>query len=273
MPILIGLSLIIIVFIHFSKSREKNAKKNSEEFWKKERESKFVPRKDISSLDYITIPYGSLPFRHYMPGHGTPVRLAGNTTAPEAPMDFSDGIGHFSVTTEKTDKLLAVDELLSELASENRHTEESPSPRSAEYTAPLSEELANAELELCKLADSRILNLTGISNTELRLTYGTANLDPLMSYDHNFTVLIRSLQKWGSLLASAGHPEDAVTVLSYAVSIGSDIAGTYAVLARLYKARGEVSKIEELKETAEGLTTLMKPSILRDLEQLSSESA
>lgn len=268
MPILIGLTLIIIVFIQFSKSREKNAKKNSEEFWKKERESKFVPRKDISSLDYISIPYGSLPFRHYAPGQGAPVRLTGTVSVPETPGDFSDSTGQFSVVSEKTDKLHAVDELLSELASENSPVEEFPSPHPAEYAAPLSEELANVELELCKLADCRIVNLTGISNTELRLTYGTANLDPLMSYDHNFTILIRSLQKWGSLLASAGHPEDAVTVLSYAVSIGSDIAGTYAVLARLYKSRGEYSKIEELKSRAEELTTLMKPSILRDLEQL-----
>ena len=272
MPILIGLSLIIIVFIQFSKSREKNVKKNSEEFWKKERESKFVPRKDISSLDYITIPYNSLPFRYYTPGHGAPVLLTGNVSTPRTPTDFSDSTGQFSVTAEMTDKLHAVDELLSELASENSLTGEFSAPRTAEYAAPLSEELADVEFELCKLADCRILNLTGISNTELRLTYGTANLDPLMSYDHNFTALIRSLQKWGSLLASAGHPEEAITVLSYAVSIGSDIAGTYAVLARLYKARGEFSKIEELKVSAEDLTTLMKPSILRDLEQLSSLS-
>ncbi len=272
MPILIGLSLIIIVFIGFSKSRDKKVKKNSEEFWKKEQESKFVPRKDISSLDYITIPYESLPFRYYTPGHGTPVLLTGNVTPAEPPTDLSDSTGRVSVVAEMTDKLLAVDELLSEISSDTPLSEINPSIRSTEHAAPLSEELANVEFELCKLADSRILNLTGISNTELRLTYGTANLDPLMSYDHNFTQLIRSLQKWGSLLTSAGHPEDAVTVLSYAVSIGSDIAGTYAVLARLYKSRGELAKIEELKVSAEELTTLMKPSILRDLEQLTDPS-
>lgn len=269
MPILIGLSLIIIVFIGFSKSRDKNGKKNSEEFWKKERESKFVPRKDISSLDYITIPFATLPFRHYMPGPGAPVRMETDLVPTTIPTDFTDSTGQFSVTTEPSDKLLAVDELLSELSSDN--PEQNVSDTVA-YIAPLSEELADVESEICKLADSKILNLTGISNTELRLTYGTANLDPLMSYDHNFTQLIRSLQKWGSLLASAGHPEDAVTVLSYAVSIGSDIAGTYAVLARLYKSRGEFGKIEELKSRAEELTTLMKPSILRDLDQLTSQS-
>ncbi|MBR6537462.1 MAG: hypothetical protein IKT67_09705 [Lachnospiraceae bacterium] len=268
MPILIGLSLIIIVFIGFSKSRDKNAKKNSEEFWKKERESKFVPRKDISALDYITVPYSSLPFRHYMPGPASPVRIAKEGVTETTPTDFTDHTGEFSVTTESSDKLHAVDELLSELSSDTDVSGIRSFPNSSEYSAPLSEELAEVESEICKLSNSKILNLTGVSNTELRLTYGTANLDPLMSYDHNFTQLIRSLQKWGSLLASAGHPEDAVTVLSYAVSIGSDIAGTYAVLARLYKSRGELGKIEELKTRAEELTTLMKPSILRDLEQL-----
>lgn len=272
MPILLGLSLIIIVFFYFSKSRDKNAKKNSAEFWKKEQESRFVPRKDISSLDYITIPYDSLPFRHYTPGIKGPVRITDNPSQKDSSADFSGSNGTFSVANEQNDTFSAVDELLSELTVEENTAPDGSYIRPTGYTAPLSEELADAELELCMLANSKILNLTGISNTELRLTYGTANLDPLMSYDHNFTVLIRALQKWGSLLASADCPEDAVTVLSYAVSVGSDIAGTYAVLGRLYKARGEFSKIEELKESAEELTTLMKPSILRDLEQLTSQA-
>ncbi|MDD5900949.1 MAG: hypothetical protein PUC73_08690 [Lachnospiraceae bacterium] len=215
MPILFGLTLIIIVFLSFSKSREKNAKKSSEEFWQREHASMLVPRKDISSLNYITIPYAALPFCYWTPGGDAPAQLTADVS-------------------------------------------------------PDSEELAAAEYTLCTLAESRIVNLTGISNTELRLTYGTANLEPLTVYDQNFTVLIRTLQKWGALLASAERKADAVTVLSYAVSIGSDIAGTYALLARLYKEQGELSKIEELKVSAESLTTLMKPSILQDLEQLSA---
>ncbi len=271
MPILIGLSLIIIVFIQFSKSREKNAKKNSAEFWKKERESQFVPKKDLSSLDYITIPYASLPFRYCTPGNGI-IRPVAHDTAITSPRPAvsSDESGVLSVSSVKSDKHLVVDELLSELASESTGDHDRSYVRAPEHTAPLAEELATVESELCKLADSRILNLTGISNTELRLTYGTANLELLTSYDQNFTVLIRTLQKWGTLLASAGRPNDAVTVLAYAVSVGSDIAGTYALLARLYKERGELSKIEELKVSAETLTTLMKPSILRDLEQITA---
>ena len=274
MPILFGLTLIIIVFIAFSKSRDKNAKKSSGEFWRKEQESQFVPKKDISSLDYLTIPYASLPFRYYIPGNGRPVSVSGNTTGPASPSSFADETGEFSVVTEKTEKHYEVDTLLSEILSDTVATSADASDnaytRAPEHRAPLSDELATTELELCKLADCRIINLTGISNTELRLTYGTANLDPLTAYDHNFTILIRTLQKWGTLLVSAGKKDDAITVLSYAVSIGSDIAGTYATLGRLYKEQGEFEKIEELKTSAETLTTLMKPSILRDLEQLIS---
>ena len=274
MPILFGLTLIIIVFIAFSKSRDKNAKKSSADFWKKEQESQFVPKKDISSLNYLTIPYASLPFRYYMPGNGRPVAIANRNTSIASPENFSDETGEFSVMSPKTEKHYEVDALLSGITSEttaaSAGTPESAGAyhRPSEHSAPLADELAGTEFELCKLADCRIINLTGISNTELRLTYGTANLDPLTSYDHNFTVLIRTLQKWGALLASVGKKHDAITVLSYAVGIGSDIAATYATLARLYKEQGELSKIEELKVSAEELTTLMKPSILRDLDQL-----
>lgn len=255
MPILFGLTLIIIVFLYFSKSRGEKAKKNSQEFWQKERESQFIPKKDISSLNYITIPYDSLPFCYYKPGTGTPAKLPGSSESDNLSADFSETIGTFTVVSGDT------------FATNDSYS------RAPEFIAPYAEELAGAEQEICALADSRILNLTGISNTELRLAYGTANLDPLAAYDQNFTILIRALQKWGSLLVSAGKQKDAVTVLSYGVSIGSDIAATYALLARLYKEQGDLQKIEDLKKSAEALTTLMKPSILRDLEQITSSDA
>ena len=245
MPILFGLTLIILVFMHFCKSRDKNAKKASEEFWQRERESKFVPKKDISSLNYITVPYALLPFRYWTSGTNEPERIS---SAPENTTESSDASGDFSALPQTV--------------------QESSYALAPEHLAPLSEELAETERTICALSGTKILNLTGISNTELRLAYGTANLDPLTVYDQNFTILIRSLQKWGTLLVSAGRTKDAVTVLSYAVSIGSDIAGTYTLLAGLYKENGELQKIYELMESAEQLSTLMKPSILRDLEQM-----
>jgi len=171
MPILFGLTLIIIVFIRFSKSHSKNARKSSEEFWNKERASRFVPRKDISSLDYITVPYASLPFRYYTPDVGKITRISHNPAPVSEPASFSDETGSFSVLSEPSDTRRMVDELLSEIAAPEDSVPENSYVRTGDYTAPLAEELAAVEAELCKLANSRILNLTGISNTELRLAY------------------------------------------------------------------------------------------------------
>ncbi len=246
MPLLFSLTFIILVFLFFRKSRQKNTGHKSEEFWKREREAGFVPAKDLTSLDYLSIPYSSLPFRYYTPGTDGPERI-GTIPSQQLSPDSAEASPELLEVAQSSSYMLA-----------------------AEHIAPLAEELAEAERSVCALSGKRILNLTGISNTELRLTYGTASLEPLTVCDQNFTVLIRTLQKWGALLVSSGNPEDAVTVLSYAVSIGSDIAGTYTLLARLYRDRGELSKIEALKSSAELLTTLMKPSILRDLELLTA---
>lgn len=249
MPIVFGLTLIIIVFLYFSKSHGKNAKQKSEDFWKRERAANFVPAKDLSSLNYLTISFETLPFRYWAPGTDAPVRTGG-TTVPQTGSEFSNTPEELPQDVQETTYTLA-----------------------AEHIAPLAEEIAETEHSICALSGKRILNLTGISNTELRLTYGTVNLEPLTACDQNFTALIRSLQKWGALLVSSGSYDDAITVLSYAVDIGSDIAGTYTLLGRLYKSKGELQKIEALKIHAEQLATLMKPSILRDLDQLlTSES-
>ncbi len=70
-------------------------------------------------------------------------------------------------------------------------------------------------------------NLTGFTNTDLKLEYGTANITPLSQYDQNYTVLVRTLQQWADLLLDSGLTDDAETVLAYAVSIGTDVSHTY----------------------------------------------
>ena len=45
------------------------------------------------------------------------------------------------------------------------------------------------------LTDKKIVNLTGWTNTDLKLEYGTANITQLSEYDQNYTLLVRTLQK------------------------------------------------------------------------------
>lgn len=60
--------------------------------------------------------------------------------------------------------------------------------------------LKQCEEQVLKLKDEKILNLTGISNTDLKLAYGAANLPLLTQYDQNFTLLVRTLNTWGHRL-------------------------------------------------------------------------
>jgi predicted DNA binding CopG/RHH family protein len=111
-------------------------------------------------------------------------------------------------------------------------------------------EIRAAREGIKKMADAKILKLTGISNTDLKLAYGAANLNFLSACDENYSRLVRLLNKWGRLLFEKGKNEDALQVLSYAVSIESDIEETYILLAKYYKENGNVYKIDELKSVA-----------------------
>ncbi len=126
--------------------------------------------------------------------------------------------------------------------------------------------LKECEQQVLTLKEKKILNLTGISNTDLKLKYGPANLPLLTQYDQNFTLLVRTLNTWGQRLNELNHPEEAVSVLAFAVSIGSDIKTTWQLLAKLYAQSGETEKLKALKPSAQALNSLSKTPILNTLD-------
>ena len=125
--------------------------------------------------------------------------------------------------------------------------------------------LQQCESQIQTLKEKKILNLTGISNTDLKLKYGPANLTSLTQYDQNFTLLARTLNTWGQRLNELSHPKEAICVLAFAVSIGSDIRATWGLLAKLYADSGDLAKIRDMKTTAATLNSLTKNSILATL--------
>ena len=137
--------------------------------------------------------------------------------------------------------------------------------------------LQSAEDELTALKDEKIVNLTGISNTDLKLEYGTANITPLSQYDQNYTALVCSLQKWGQALYDLGRFEDAAKVLEFAVKTRSDITSTYRVLIDLYKTKlglneDEIKKkLDALIPIAKNLNSLSRQTILKMLPQEENE--
>ena len=131
--------LILNYFIHKNSSDQENLEAR---FWEREHKANFTRRKDISDLDYLTIPLEKIP--------------------------------------------------------QNLHT--------------------NAENTLVNLSSCRMLNLTGMTNTDLKMEYGAANLDDLSTYDDNFTKFVQAVSVYAKELLDAGQDKNALELLELAVS-------------------------------------------------------
>ena len=118
---------------------------------------------------------------------------------------------------------------------------------------------------LIALENSKIVNLNYITNTELKSTYGVANLALLTEYDQNYTDLITLLQEYASILAENGFIVAAQTVLETAIFIGKDISSSYSLAASIYREQGLTGKISELITQAEKLNSPRKNTIVRIL--------
>ena len=136
-------------------------------------------------------------------------------------------------------------------------------------TSLLNDEPTVAEcIELLQNLSARsIVNLTGYSNTDLKLEYGTANITALSEYDQNYTLLVRTLQKWADILLEKNYPQAAETVMEFAVQTNTDVSRTYYKLAELYAAEGKQDKIDNLITTAQALRSANKKAIVRTLQE------
>lgn len=122
------------------------------------------------------------------------------------------------------------------------------------------------EQELLSLKDLPILNLGTQSNTELKLTYGIANLEILSTCDDRFATLAKLLVSYAQALIEAGHPADAICVLRFGIDCKTDIVSNYTTLAELYQAGNQTDQIKNLYSAAEALDSPRKSVILEKLK-------
>lgn len=124
---------------------------------------------------------------------------------------------------------------------------------------------------ISRLRDKKILNLTGYTNTDLKLKYGAPNITELSAYDQNYTALVTTLQKWADLLTDSGYEKEAIDIMEFMVSTSVDIGKTYRLLAKFYLKNSQEEKYNNLLETARNLKSLNGPYILRSIEELKNE--
>ena len=135
-----------------------------------------------------------------------------------------------------------------------------------------SEELTDVQKHILALASGKIVNFTGLSNTDLKLQYGAPNINILMEYDKNYLELVRSLYRYGRLLYELNLKEEAAVVLEYALSIKTDVSANYTLLAAIYKEKNEIDRINFVISQAESISSMTKKALLANLVAIRDSS-
>ena len=190
LPFLTIFIVFCVVLTYHIKKNDTSQQEVMDNFLEKERQSNAVRKKDISKLDYITIPLDKISERLY----------------------------------------------------------------------------TDTEEKLFMLSEYPMINLSGISNTDLKLTYGTTNLDTLSQYDIHFTDMIALLPVYAKELQEAGYTQTACEFLEFAIDCNADSRKIYQMLAEIYREEGKSEKLLWLKEQAQNITSnTTKQIVLKDL--------
>ncbi|MBR1524661.1 MAG: hypothetical protein IJ641_09450 [Lachnospiraceae bacterium] len=135
-----------------------------------------------------------------------------------------------------------------------------------------SEETKERQDIIRSMSDKQILNLTGITNTDLKLEYGAPNINILSAADGNYTKLVQAIAYLSADYMNSQHLVEARKLLEYGISIGTDSKKNYLMLASIYKEEGHTEKISGLIESAKSIDSLLKDSIISSLEAMLATS-
>ena len=110
------------------------------------------------------------------------------------------------------------------------------------------------------LRDKTLVNLTGMTNTDLKLKYGILNFKKLSEYDDN-------------RLKEAGYESLGNELLDFAVEQGADSKNVYSLLANAFISMSKTDRLAELIEKAKQLNSLSRDGIVSMLESLQADTA
>ncbi len=131
-----------------------------------------------------------------------------------------------------------------------------------------NERCATLIAELKRLSEEKAVNLTGITNTDLKLTYGAPNLPILTEYDQNFTSICKNIFDLGVEYKNAGMIDEAIATLNCGIKVGTDLGGNYTTLAEIYAEKGLYVEIQRLINCADSIRSLTKNSTISKLQSI-----
>lgn len=112
-----------------------------------------------------------------------------------------------------------------------------------------------------------MLSLSEMSNTDLRLNFGTANQPVIAQAEENYEAFLNFLYEYAVLMNEQGHPEEAILALEETVRLKSDICQHYFLLTDLYRAQADSHSLQRLTAVVEDMDSPSKQRILNYLSK------
>lgn len=130
-------------------------------------------------------------------------------------------------------------------------------------------EIAKYFKDIKELSEKKMLNLIGVSNTELKEKYGPANLEQLTIYDQLYSKYIRTIYLIAKTLLEE-YPSKAIALLEYSLTIGSDISGAYSLLGEYYVNHHDKENFQALYNQIPDKTSIVGKTIINKLDKMKS---
>lgn len=132
-----------------------------------------------------------------------------------------------------------------------------------------SPDILALEAKIKEAAQLPMLNLSRMSNTDLKETYGVSNLARMQEIGENYNRFSILLKDYAAALTGLEQYQNALPVLEYAAGTKCDISQIYKLLGDCYARCNQAHKIPWLMEQVKELHLVLESSILAHLSELS----
>lgn len=112
------------------------------------------------------------------------------------------------------------------------------------------------------------MNFSHLSNTDIRLQFGTANQTIIQNNETNYNNYLQVLGKLAKLYQDNDDHETAQGILERCIAMKSDYRDHYMTLASLYVETGRKQALLDLIQKAESLESPLKKGLVESLKSL-----
>ncbi len=256
-PVLTSIFILLILIRYKMNKADKEGRREMDEFWARERAANEVRKKPLDNLDYLTIPEEYYTYAR---------EAVAKNSRVQAALSKDPTVTDASPSPETTLTTVMATSVSPERGTPD--TDQTKSEKSRMKALEASCAKAEEALRILNaLLDEKIVKFTGMTNTDLKLEYGTANITVLTRYDNNYTMMVRALQMLGEALHEQGENEKAMEVLEFALKSKTDVGASYKLLADICLECSNKDKIPWIIEQAEALNYGNSAAVARSIRE------